>query len=124
MNEWPAHGIWGAMPSVEYADKGLDSYHLHRWLDPQPDGTYEQWYAFFAEKDEVLEAAKYLNALESSKQEALQLLVQLRPYAEQGAPVSCGRCGQPDATCDMDCIAAAEWSQLHLKVLKVTKDES
>ncbi len=67
--KWPDANIWGAMPSAEYVDnphEGLDSCHLHRWLDPEVDGKYEMYFAFFAEKGEVEEAADYLNALEAT----------------------------------------------------------
>ena len=65
---WPEPGYWGAMPSAEYIDNpypGLDSYHLHRWLDKKnPEDEYEQWFALFAEKEEVDALAAYLNHLE------------------------------------------------------------
>lgn len=73
MSEWPTKGTWGAMPSAAYVDEpreGLDSYHLHRWLEHKEGEPYEQWYAFFAEKAEVEEAAEYLNTLEGQRQSA------------------------------------------------------
>ena len=59
MSEWPDKNIWGAMPD------GEDGYHLHRWLEPERDGEYEQIFCFHAEQNEVQDAAAYLNALEA-----------------------------------------------------------
>lgn len=39
-----------------------------------------------------------------------QLLCSLREYLETGIPESCGRCGTPDATCDCNCMNAANYS--------------
>lgn len=69
--QWPAYGIWGAMPGVGKAEYELDEYHLHRWLDATaPDAPFEEIFFLEAEQEAVKMVADYLNALESQLAEA------------------------------------------------------
>lgn len=62
--------------------------------------------------------SEYLIRIESLKSEAAALRARVTeltealeaalPWVEHSIPPSCGRCGTPDAICDMQCAEAAE----------------